>query len=78
MQSRVGSLVESVVNVGAGYLVAVILQIYLFPVFGIVISVSDNFIIAGIFTLVSIVRSYIMRRVFNWLIMRKYRHAKIT
>ena len=64
-QSRRMSLVESVANVAIGYGVAVATQIVLFPLFGIEIALADNLAIGAIFTAVSIVRSYAVRRLFE-------------
>lgn len=64
-QSRKHSLFESIVNVIVGYLVAVGSQILIFPMFGIHIPVRDNFLIGMWFTVVSLIRSYCIRRVFN-------------
>lgn len=65
MQSRKHSAIESLVNVLIGYLVAVGSQVAIFPFFAIHIPMHQNFIIGLWFTLISIVRSYILRRVFN-------------
>ncbi len=59
------SLIESVANVMVGYGVAVSAQIVVFPMFGLHASVSDNLMMGGVFTVVSLVRSYLLRRVFN-------------
>ncbi len=67
MQSRLGSLVESLANVAIGYGVAVGAQLLVFPLFGVVIPLSSNLAIGIIFTLVSLVRSYLLRRLFNFL-----------
>lgn len=64
-QSRLMSLVEAITNVIAGYLVAVLTQITIFPMFGLVVSVADNLIIGCIFTAVSVVRSFMLRRLFE-------------
>lgn len=64
-QSRRMSAVESVANVAVGYGVAVITQIAVFPMFGLVASVSQNLAIGAVFTVVSLARSYVLRRVFN-------------
>lgn len=64
-QSRLGSVVESVVNVLIGYGVAVGAQIAIFPLFGVNLPVSDNMLIGLLFTAVSLVRSYALRRLFN-------------
>lgn len=65
MQSRLMSGVESVANVAVGYGVAVGTQIVVFPWFGLHVPVADTLAIGAIFTVVSLVRSYALRRVFN-------------
>jgi hypothetical protein len=64
-QSRLMSGVESVTNVAVGYGVAVGTQIVVFPWFGLEPSLSDTLVIGAIFTVVSIARSYALRRLFN-------------
>jgi hypothetical protein len=64
-QSRLMSGVEAVTNVAVGYGVAVGTQIVVFPWFGLEPSLSDTLVIGAIFTLVSIARSYALRRLFN-------------
>ena len=66
-QSRRMSFVESCVNVAVGYSVAVAAQIAIFPLFGIRIPFTDNLLIGAFFTVVSICRSYALRRAFNWI-----------
>jgi hypothetical protein len=66
-QSRRWSFFESCVNVAVGYGVAVAAQVAIFPVFGIRVSLADNLLIGAFFTVVSIARSYALRRVFNWI-----------
>lgn len=65
-QTRIMSLVESSVNIGIGYFVALATQITVFPLFAIHISLADNLMIGAVFTVVAIVRSYCVRRLFNW------------
>jgi hypothetical protein len=64
-QKRLESLVESLVNVAVGYVVAVASQVLLFPLFGIDIPFASNLMIAIWFTVISIARSYTIRRWFN-------------
>lgn len=52
-------------NVIIGYVLAIIIQIIIYPLYGITISIYDNISIATIFTVVSLVRCYIIRRLFN-------------
>src|SRR3954469_20288051 len=70
-QSRVMSLVEAVTNVVVGFLLALFTQFAVFPLFGLVVSTADNLLISGIFTAVSIVRGYTLRRVFEAARMRE-------
>lgn len=65
MQSRKFSFIESLTNVAAGYFVALASQIIIFPFFGIEASLRDNIMIGAWFTVISICRSYILRRIFN-------------
>ena len=65
MQTKKHSLIESFVNVLIGYVVAVISQIIIFPMFGIHIPIVDNFIMGLWFTVISIIRSYTVRRWFT-------------
>lgn len=64
-QTRTMSAVESVANVAVGYGIAVATQAAVFPMFGIHATTTDHLAIGAIFTVVSLVRSYILRRVFN-------------
>ena len=67
MQTRLQSLIESCVNIVIGYLVALGTQVLVFPLFGMKVSLGANLAIGGIFTLVSLLRSYAVRRLFNWI-----------
>lgn len=65
MQSRLGSLTESLTNVLIGYWVAIGAQCLIFPAFGYHMPLRDNLLIGLWFTVVSIARSYCLRRLFN-------------
>jgi len=69
-QSRLMSLVESVANVVVGYGVAVVTQILIFPIFGLHTTLAQNLKMGAIFTIVSIARSFALRRVFEAIRMR--------
>lgn len=64
-QSRLMSLAESATNVAVGYGVAVVTQILIFPIFGLHTTLAQNLKMGAIFTLVSIVRSFGLRRLFE-------------
>ena len=66
-QSRKMSLVESLTNVLVGYGVAVATQWAVFPLFGLHTTLHENLVIGLIFTVVSIIRSYVLRRAFEGL-----------
>ncbi|MBC8269539.1 MAG: hypothetical protein H8E36_12375 [Rhodospirillaceae bacterium] len=70
-QSKQMSLLESLTNVAVGYGVAVSAQILVFPIFGLDVPLSDNLAIGAIFTGISIVRSFTLRRVFEEIRFRK-------
>jgi hypothetical protein len=59
------SLAESVANVVLGYGIAVVSQILLFPVFGMHMTLAQNLKLAGAFTIISICRSFALRRLFE-------------
>lgn len=64
-QSRKASLIESFANVIVGYFVALLSQWLVFPMYGIHIPLSANIAIGLWFTVISIARSYVIRRWFN-------------
>jgi hypothetical protein len=64
-QTKTHSLIESATNILIGYTVALVSQLVIFPMYGINIPLSDNIAIGAWFTVVSLVRSYVIRRWFN-------------
>ena len=66
-QSKQNSFVEQLLRVSFGFLLSVfIVQPLIFPIFDIHLNMIENTTVALIFTLVSIARGYITRRIFNW------------
>ena len=65
MQSKWMSFVEAVTNIVVGYGLAVLTQIIVFPFFGLHASLGENLLIGGLFTCISLARSYMLRRLFN-------------
>ena len=59
------SLVEAVANVVVGFCMAVATQMAVFPLFGIQVTLSANVVIGAVFTITSIARSYLLRRLFE-------------
>jgi len=65
MQTRAQSLLEAWTNVIVGYGLALLAQWIVFPLYGMAVSLAGNLQIGVIFTVVSLVRSYTVRRAFN-------------
>ena len=51
--------------VAIGYSVAILSQLAVFPLFGIKVTLTDNLLIGAFFTVISLARSYLVRRLFN-------------
>ena len=64
-QSRRMSLVEAIANVAVGYGVALLTQIMVFPLFDIEVTLGKNLEIGSLFTVASLCRAYVLRRVFE-------------
>ena len=64
-QSRLMSLVEVGTNVVVGYGLAVTMQVLLFPLFGLAVSLGENLALGLVFTVVSLARSFCIRRLFE-------------
>ncbi len=67
MQSKIHSLLESALNIVIGYIVAILSQLIIFPMFGIFIPFHENLLMGLFFTVISLIRSYAIRRWFNQL-----------
>lgn len=65
MQTRRRSFTEACANTALAYIVGLATQYLAFPVFGIHINHASHFGIAAVFTVVSVARNYIVRRLFN-------------
>ena len=65
MQSKKQSLIESLTSTTIGIIIGILLNLTILPIFGYPVSLADSLWISVIFTIVSIIRSYIIRRWFN-------------
>lgn len=65
MQTRLGSFVEAWANVIIGFGIQYTASYYALHALGLPISGSTNFVLAVIMTVVSLIRSYLLRRFFN-------------
>lgn len=67
MQTKTQSLVETCLNIGTGFIVSLaVLSWVIVPIWGLQVRGADNLAITGVFTITSVIRSYLWRRFFNW------------
>ena len=64
-QKKFHSLVEAIFNTIFGFGISMIANIVVLPLFGFHPTIKDAFNIGLIFTVISIARSYVLRRIFN-------------
>lgn len=64
-QSRTMSMAEAATNVVIGYVLAIATQIVVFPWFGIETGLAEHMTIGLAFVGVSLVRGYLLRRLFE-------------
>lgn len=68
MQTRWWSLAEATTNTVIGWGISVIVgQLVIYPYYGYDVTIMDNFGMTAAFVAVSLTRSYIFRRLFNWI-----------
>lgn len=65
MQSKKHSLIESVTQTVVGLVVSFCIQLVIYPLLNIPVTLSQNVIITTVFFVASIGRGYIIRRIFN-------------
>ena len=64
-QSKIDSFMETVTNTAIGFVVSLITWVFLADAYDIPVTWGQNLGITAIFTVVSVVRGYILRRAFN-------------
>lgn len=64
-QTRLGSLIEVLFNIAIGFAINWVANIYILPLYGFHITGGQAFSMGLIFTVISVVRSYVIRRWFN-------------
>ena len=65
MQTKKQSLIETLTSIFVGWVIGVILNMLVLPLFDYDVNLTDGVLISIIFTAVSVIRSYIIRRWFN-------------
>lgn len=67
VQKKKHSLLESCASTALGFFIAYLTTILVLPLFGLRPSLSESFWITSIFTVISVIRGYYVRRLFNYL-----------
>lgn len=70
VQKKRHSLLESCVSTGIGFIIAYITTMLVLPAFSFRASFAQGFWITSIFTVISVIRGYWVRRLFNYLHLR--------
>jgi uncharacterized membrane protein len=67
MQSKTMSLVEVISSKTVGFLVALAVTFWVVPtIWGVTVGAESAIFVTAIYTIVALVRSYLFRRLFNW------------
>jgi hypothetical protein len=64
-QTRRASAMEALMGTIIGFLLAIWVQRLLFPALGHDLALEENALVAAVFTVLSLLRSYCLRRLFN-------------
>lgn len=67
MQTKLGSFVEAWGNVVVGFAINFTANWFLLPLVGAQLTLLNNFLLGLAFTVISVARSYLIRRYFNGL-----------
>ncbi len=65
MQTKAKSLQEAIVNTLVGLLFNFVINLYAMPLFGVEMSLTQNFGVVIMFTVLSVLRNYVVRRFFT-------------
>jgi len=64
-QTRMGSLIEALINVAIGFAINFMANMVILPLIGFHITPGQNLLIGVLYTAISVARSYVIRRWFN-------------
>lgn len=64
-QPRSHSVIEAIVNTAAGLGLSILAQYIIYPFYDIEVTIISMLEISIIFTVISLLRSYVLRRIFN-------------
>lgn len=71
MQTKKQSIIEVLTNTVVGLILSFIIQVVVYPLLDVEVSISKNILITFIFFAVSILRGYLLRRLFTRLFKKK-------
>ncbi len=76
-QSKFYSILEAILNITSGMVIAFsVTQFLAVPILGIEISLIQNAALTAVLTVVSVLRSYLWRRAFNFIHVKQYDKGK--
>jgi hypothetical protein len=64
-QTRLGSFIEAWINVAIGFAINFVANMLILPLIGFHITAGQNLFIGVLYTIISVARSYVIRRWFN-------------
>lgn len=65
LQTRLGSMIEAFINVAIGFAINFVANLLILPLIGFHITAGQNLFIGVLYTIISVCRSYAIRRWFN-------------
>jgi hypothetical protein len=65
MQTKKKSIIESLVNTISGLIIGLSIQLLMYPILEIEVTIQQNLLLTSVFFIVSVIRGYIIRRIFN-------------
>ena len=65
MQSKKHSIFETITNIVIGLIISFLIQLWIYPLLKIPVTIKQNLIITFIFFVASFIRGYVIRRIFN-------------
>ena len=76
MQTRTMSIVEIISGKAVGFMVAMAITYWIVPFFwGVKLGADSAMVVTGIYTAAAFVRSYVFRRLFNWITFKRGQSA---
>lgn len=64
-QSKKKSIVETIVQTFSGLIISFVIQLVIYPLLEIKVTLDQNMLITLVFVTASIIRGYVVRRMFN-------------